>query len=95
MPFQQVLKSVLLKKVLSEGRRKEMAALAQKYAVGMLMAEKRHALAKECLDACLARFVQGECDNELGKTTPGRSTVQLPDREGQGHAVGVVVVGPG
>ena len=53
----------MLKKVLSEGRRKEMAALAQKYAVGMLIAEKRHALAKECLDAFLARFVQGEFDN--------------------------------
>ena len=67
MSFQQVLKSVLLKKVFSELHRKEMAALAQKYAVGMTIAAQRHSLPKECLDAFAARFVLGDFDNELLK----------------------------
>ena len=69
MAFQQVIKGVLQKKVFNEEHRKEISQLAQKYTVGMSMAAKRHGLKPDCLDACSDRFVQGEFDKEIERTT--------------------------
>ena len=69
MAFQQVIKGVLQKKVFNEEHRKEISQLAQKYTVGMSMAAKRHGLKPDCLAAFSDRFVQGEFDKEIERTT--------------------------
>lgn len=57
------------KKLFNEEHSKEISLLAQKYTVGMSMAAKRHGLKPDCLDACSDRFVQGEFDKEIKRTT--------------------------
>ena len=54
--FQQVIKSVLQKKVFNEEHRKRMSQFAQKYTAGMSMAAKRHGLTPDCLAVLLVSF---------------------------------------
>ena len=69
LAFQHIIKGVLQKKAFNEERRNELSLLAQKCSVGMSMAAMQYRLTPDCMAAFSDRFVQGEFDKEIERTT--------------------------